>query len=78
MGIFVQDSEAQAREFMQTHPATFPNGYDWKLALATALGFRAMPYTVVISSQGEIARRFTGPVNEAELVAVIESLRPSR
>jgi hypothetical protein len=30
----------------------FPTGYDWPLALAKPLGFRAMPYTVVISQQG--------------------------
>ncbi len=78
MGIFVQDTEAKAREFMRTRSASFPNGYDWQLALAKPLGFRAMPYTVVISSRGEVARRFLGPVARADLVAAIEELLASR
>lgn len=57
---------------------SFPTGYDWSLSLAGALGFRGMPYTVVISPLGEIARRFTGPVTEADLVAAIEAVRPAR
>ncbi len=57
---------------------SFPTGHDWSLTLAAALGFRAMPYTVVISPQGEITRRFVGPVTDADLVATIEPLRPPR
>jgi hypothetical protein len=75
VGIFVQDTEARAREFRRSYPMSFPTGYDWSLTLASALGFRGMPYTVVLSPQGEIARRFMGPVAEAELVATIEGLR---
>ena len=78
MGVFVQDTEGGAREFLRAYPMSFPTGHDRSLSLATALGFRAMPYTVVISPRGEIARRFVGPVTEADLVATIESLRPPR
>lgn len=78
VGIFVQDTEAEARAFRRTHPMSFPTGYDWRLALATPLGFRGMPYTVILSPDGDIARRFAGPVAEADLVAAIEALRPPR
>jgi hypothetical protein len=37
-----------------------------------------MPYTIVVSRQGEVARRFVGPVSDADLVAAIESLRQPR
>lgn len=72
------DTEARAREFVRTHPMSFPVGHDWSLKVATPLGFRGMPYTVVISPGGELARRFVGPVSEADLVAAIEPLRPAR
>jgi hypothetical protein len=75
VGVFVQDTEADAREFLRAYPMSFPTGHDRSLSLATALGFRAMPYTVVVSRQGEIARRFVGPVSDADLVATIEALR---
>ena len=78
MGIFVEDTETNAREFLRTHPVSFLNGYDWKFVLARPLGFRGMPYTVVISQQGEVARRFFGPVTETDLVTTIDGLLPQR
>lgn len=74
MGIFVEDTEAKAREFLRDHLVSFPYGADWQLTIARPLGFRGMPYTVVISPQGDVARRFFGPVEEADLVATIEGL----
>ena len=74
VGVFVEDTEAKAREFMKTYPTTFPNGYDWALEEARPLGFRGMPYTVIISAQGEVAQRLTGSVSEADLVSAIEGL----
>ncbi len=76
MGIFVEDTEATARDFLQSYPVSFPTGYDWPLAIARPLGFRAMPYTVVLSPEGDVARRFVGPVSETDLVGTIESLLP--
>ena len=78
VGVFVEDSETNARAFLNTHSMNFPSGYDWPLAWAKPLGFRAMPDTVVISRQGQIARRMVGPVPEADLVAIIEELLAPR
>jgi peroxiredoxin len=74
VGIFVEDTDAAARAFLNAHPMSFPTGYDWPLALAKPLGFRAMPYTVVISQRGQVAHRLVGPVTEANLVTTIEEL----
>ena len=74
----MKDTDPKAREFLRTHPVSFPSGYDWQLALATPLGFRGMPYTVLISRQGEVAQRFFGPVSENDLVAGIERLLGGR
>lgn len=74
VGVFVEDTEAKAREFLKAHPVSFPHGTDWQLTLARPLGFRGMPYTVVISPRDEVARRFFGPVEEADLVATIRGL----
>jgi hypothetical protein len=78
IGVFVEDIESNPRAFLNTHPMSFPTGYDWPLALARPLGFRAMPYTVVISQQGQVVHRWVGPVTEADLVAVIEELLAQR
>ncbi len=74
VGVFVQDTEARAREFLRAHPVSFPVGYDWDLAIARALGFRGMPYTVILSPRGTIARRIHGPVTRDDLISAIESL----
>jgi hypothetical protein len=41
-----------------------------------------MPYTLVVSPRGEVARRFTGPVSKAlckaDLIATIEGLLTPR
>ncbi len=68
------DTEAKARKFLRTHPASFPSGYDWQLELARPLGFRGMPYTVLISRNGEVMQRFFGPVSDNGLVTGIETL----
>ena len=78
VGVFVEDTEAKAREFMKTYPTTFPNGYGWALKEARLLGFRGMPYTVIISPQGEPARRLTGPVSEADFGLGDRGLAPPR
>lgn len=78
MNIFVDDTEANAREFLKTHPVSFPSGYDWRHALAKPLGFRGMPYVVVIAPKGEVARRFVGPVTQTDLAAEIDKLLVTR
>lgn len=78
VGIFVEDTEAKAREFVTTHRVSFPSGYDWRLVVAKSLGYSRMPYTVVISPQGEVARRFIGPVSKADLVTTLDGLLSKR
>jgi hypothetical protein len=39
VGIFVQDTDADARGFLRAYPMSFPTGHDSSLSLATALGF---------------------------------------
>jgi len=78
VNIFVDDTEAKAREFLKAHPVSFPSGYDWPHALARPLGYRGMPYVVVISPNGEIARRFVGPVPQSDLAAEIDKLLATR
>lgn len=78
VGIFVEDTEAKAREFVKTHRVSFPNGHDWKLTLAKPLGYSRMPYTVVISKRGEVGRKFVGPVTKMDLVTAIEGFLTQR
>ena len=74
IGVFVEDREYRSREFIKSQKLTFPTGYDWELKLAKPLGFRGMPYTVVVDRRGGIARNFTGPISRADLTATIDSL----
>lgn len=74
MNVFVQDDDTKAREFLKRYPVTFPSGYAWDLSTGRSLGFRGMPYTVVVSRDGHVARRFFGPVMGNDLRREIDSL----
>ena len=67
MGIFVKDKESNVRQFVKTHGLTFPVGLDDEMKIANAYKFTGTPFTVVISKNGEITDRTTGPQNEKAL-----------
>jgi hypothetical protein len=72
VNIFVQDTEQRARAFLERYPVGFPSGHDWDLAIANAVGFKGMPYTVLFSRHGDVVQKFFGPVAETDLVRGIE------
>jgi hypothetical protein len=74
VAVFVKDTDAQAREFLRTHPVSFPAGYDWELAVAKPLGYWGMPYTVIIAPNGEIVRQYYGVVTEDHLIGEVDTL----
>jgi cytochrome c biogenesis protein CcmG/thiol:disulfide interchange protein DsbE len=54
VSVHVQDTEADARHFLEVNKASYPAGLDPRLKIANRFGFRGTPYTVVISQRGEI------------------------
>jgi peroxiredoxin len=74
VGIFVKDKESNVQQFVKTHGLTFPVGLDDGMKIANAYKFTGTPFTVVISKNGEITDRTTGPQSEKALRDKIEKL----
>lgn len=72
VGIFVRDREPEVQKFVQTYGLSFPVGLDDGRKIADSYKFVGTPFTVVISKDGEISSRTTGPQNEKALRAKIE------
>ncbi|HSL48561.1 MAG TPA: TlpA disulfide reductase family protein [Candidatus Deferrimicrobiaceae bacterium] len=74
IGVHVQDTEADARQFLQASKATYPAGLDPRLKIAGRFGFRGTPYTVVINKRGEMVARIHGRTDEVRLARILDPL----
>ncbi len=74
VSVQVQDTEADARHFLEVNKATYPAGLDPRLKIANRFGFRGTPYTVVINKRGEIVARLHGRSDEARLARILDPL----
>jgi cytochrome c biogenesis protein CcmG/thiol:disulfide interchange protein DsbE len=74
VGVQVQDTEADARRFLQAHKASYPAGLDPRLTIAGRFGFRGTPYTVIINKRGEMVARIHGRADEARLARILDPL----
>jgi peroxiredoxin len=77
LAIHVDDTERDARAFLEAHHATYPAALDPSLRVANRFGFKRAPYTVIVNKRGEIAARLDATADEARLRAAIDAaLRP--
>jgi len=74
ISVQVQDTEADARQFLTVNKASYPAGLDPRLKIATRFGFRGTPYTVVIDKRGELVARIAGRTDEARLARILDPL----
>ena len=74
IAVHIQDTEADARRFLEAHEATYPAGLDPRLKTANRFGFKSAPYTVVINKRGEIVTRLRGHTEETKLKGVLDPL----
>ncbi len=76
VGILYQDSLESGRRYVRDNGVTWPTATDEDGRIAFAYGVFGIPETYFIGPDGVIAGRHIGPIDEATLVAAIESLRP--
>ena len=74
VSVQVQDTETDARHFLEANKATYPAGLDPRLKIANRFGFRGTPYTVVINKRGEMVARVHGRTDEARLAKILDPL----
>jgi peroxiredoxin len=77
LAIHVDDTERDARAFLEAHHATYDCALDTTLRVANRFGFKRAPYTVIVNKRGEIAARLDATADEARLGGAIETaLKP--
>jgi cytochrome c biogenesis protein CcmG/thiol:disulfide interchange protein DsbE len=74
VGINIQDSEADARIYLNEFDVTYPNGRDVDGKITVEYGVVGLPVTFFISKEGLIERRWVGAVPESRLLDWTESL----
>ena len=74
VGIFVRDRESEVQKFVKTHGFSFPVGLDDGMKIANSYKFVGTPFTVLVSKEGAISDRRTGPQSEKALREKIEKL----
>lgn len=78
VGIDIQDSEADARIYLNEFDVTYPNGRDVDGRITVEYGVVGLPVTFFVSKDGLIERRWVGAVPETRLLDWTESLAQGR
>lgn len=74
LGIDYVDTEPKAREFMQKHGITYPNGPDLGSRISYEYRIKGVPETFVIDKDGIVRFVKIGPTTADELRSVLEPL----
>jgi len=67
VGIAIQDTKESAVNFARYYGKGYPLGMDLDGKIAIDYGVTGVPETFLINTQGEVVRKFVGPVDVAQL-----------
>ncbi|HLH25838.1 MAG TPA: TlpA disulfide reductase family protein [Chloroflexota bacterium] len=74
VGVNVWDSDDKARAFLDEFGVSYANGLDAGGSAAIEFGVTGLPETYFVDRQGQLVRKFIGPVTERALRAAVEEL----
>ena len=74
LGVAIWDSEEEAKRFVEESGATYLMGVDTKGNIAIDYGLTGIPEKYFIDTEGNIVRKFVGPVNEVILEIVFSEV----
>ncbi len=74
VGLAIQDDPASSRAFLRELGITYPAGPDEGAEIAVGYGLTGLPTTAFITRDGKLARKWTGPLSEKQLVAMVEEI----
>jgi cytochrome c biogenesis protein CcmG/thiol:disulfide interchange protein DsbE len=74
VGVNVQDTDPNARDFLRRFGVTYPIGRDLSGAIAVEYGMSGVPETYLIDRNGQLVRKWQGPLDEARLRAFLDEL----
>jgi cytochrome c biogenesis protein CcmG, thiol:disulfide interchange protein DsbE len=71
VGINIWDPASDAQKFIRDYKISYTNAADVSGRIAIDLGVTGIPETYVINREGQIVRRWVGPVGEDRLLALV-------
>jgi cytochrome c biogenesis protein CcmG, thiol:disulfide interchange protein DsbE len=74
VGVNVQDTEGNAREFLRRFGVTYPNGRDLTGAVAVDYGLSGVPESYFVDRDGRLVRKWQGPLDAARLRSYLDEL----
>lgn len=74
LGVAIWDSEDEVKRFIERNGLRYPNGLDSKGRIAIEYGVKGIPEKFFVDRQGNLVRKFIGPVTEERLTAVLDEL----
>ena len=74
IGVDIQDSEADALDFLRDYGVTYPNGPDTDGRITVDYGVIGIPVTFFINRQGIVERRWVGAVSETRTTQWVREL----
>ena len=74
IGVNVQDTDASAREFLRRFGVTYPNGRDPGGAISVDYGMSGVPESYFVDRDGQIVRKWQGPLDDQRLRAFLDEL----
>jgi len=74
LGVAIWDTEDEVRRFIERNGVRYPNGLDTRGAIAIEYGVKGIPEKFFVDRQGNLVRKFVGPVTEERLNAVLDEL----
>ena len=72
LGVNMQDTESNARAFINEFGLSYPNGRDLNGSIYIMYGVAGVPETFIIGSDGEVRHKHVGPINERLLRNYLE------
>ena len=74
VGLDIQDSEQDARDYVAEFDITYPNGRDADGKITVDYGVVGLPVTFFVNKKGIVERRWVGAITEKQLVAWVDGL----
>ncbi|MCZ6614711.1 MAG: TlpA disulfide reductase family protein [Chloroflexi bacterium] len=74
LGVAIWDEADDIDRYIRQFDLSYPNGLDARGAVAINYGVRGIPEKYFIDREGQLVRKFSGPVSAEELRAIIDAM----
>ena len=74
VGVDIQDTEQDGRDYLEEYGITYPNGLDGDGKITVEYGVIGLPVTFFVNRDGVVERRWVGSIEQSRLIEWVEEL----